>query len=252
MTYPDAAVLLSLGKQVHERRKALRWTRRELGERSGISERFLADVERGRANPSLLRICQLADALDCSPIDLLAETGEDGAGNVQIIALIGLRGAGKSAVGTALAQRLGCSFIELDHRIEEDAGIALHQIFALHGESFYRRSELRILRELLRRPGKSLVLATGGGLVTANEAFSFLRDHSHTIWLRASPEEHWSRVVSQGDLRPMAEGDKAFATLCEILAEREPFYRQAQTTVETSGRAIDEIAGELAHQLQEV
>jgi len=245
----DTGILLSLGIQVHERRKILRWTRRELGDRSKISERFLADVEAGRANPSILRICHLARALECSPIDLLAGDGK--ASDARVVALIGLRGAGKSAVGACLAQRLGCGFIELDHRIEESAGIDLGQIFALHGESFYRRSELRILRELLLRPGEPLVLATGGGLVTADETYAFLKRHSHTIWLSATPEEHWTRVVSQGDMRPMADGDKAFATLCEILAEREPFYRQAETTVDTSSRAIEEIADELAQRLQE-
>ncbi len=243
-------ILQELGRQVVRLRKEQSWTRRKLADRSGISERFLADVETGRANPSILRLQQVAEALGCRAVDLLEGERSWGAEGPSVIALLGLRGAGKTAVGTALADRMGCKFVELDALVEEDAGIGLAQIFALHGEPYYRRSEQRILRDLFRAPQTPMILATGGGLVTERETFRLLRNHSQTIWLKAAAEEHWSRVVAQGDTRPMAENDKAFANLCEILAEREPLYRQADVSLDTSGRQITEIVADLADQLQ--
>ncbi|MHC5063220.1 MAG: shikimate kinase [Planctomycetota bacterium] len=243
-------ILTELGRQVVQRRKDRNWTRRKLADRSGISERFLADVESGRANPSILRLQQVAEALSCRAVDLLEDEKAPSSEAASVVALLGLRGAGKTAVGSALADQLGCRFVELDALVEADAGIDLAQIFALHGEPYYRRSEQRILRELLTSPESPMILATGGGLVTERDTFRLLKNHSQTIWLKAAAEEHWSRVVAQGDTRPMAQDDKAFANLCEILSEREPLYRQADISLDTSGRRIEEIVKELAHQLQ--
>jgi XRE family aerobic/anaerobic benzoate catabolism transcriptional regulator len=236
----------ALAHTVRELRRRLRWSRKELARRTKISERFLADIESGRANPSLQRLCELAAALDTSPQALITtRAAGDGATARTCIALLGLRGAGKSTVGKLLAGRLGAPFVELDERIEAAAGMRLAEIFELHGEAFYREKEMEVLRELLER-ADSFVLATGGGLVTNPEAWTFLRSRAHTVWLRAAPEDHWNRVVNQGDTRPMADHEHAFARLCALLAERDPLYGQAEVTVVTTGRPARKIAAELA------
>jgi len=223
-----AALLRNLGGFVLRRRKALKWTRRDLAAHTSISERFLADVEAGRANPSVSKLFALARALGCAPGDLL-----EVAAGPRGVALLGLRGAGKSTVGAALAESLGCAFVELDHLIEATTGLTLDEMFQVHGESYYRRAEHEALREALRRP-QPVVIACGGGIVTSDESFGLLQAKAHTVWLRARPEDHWRRVVAQGDTRPMADNDQAFADLCSILREREALYRKAELCVDTS------------------
>jgi len=239
-------VLERLGSVVRELRRAHGWTRRELGRKTGISERFLADIEAARANPSVLRLVQLAEALGTSVDGLLARATRplDRTASKRIVALLGLRGAGKSSVGAQLAQRLELPFVELDARVEERAGQSLPDLFQLHGEALYRRLEHEALRDLVAE-GKPCVLATGGGIVTAQDTLALLRQHAFTVWLRARPEDHWTRVVAQGDTRPMADDDRAFHNLCAILAEREPLYGQADVVVDTVGRDVDAIAREL-------
>jgi len=237
----------ALAEAVRGLRRAHGWTRSELASRTGISQRFLADIEGGTANPSLLRLVQLADALGSS-VDALLWRAARPAGQLvakRILALLGLRGAGKSTVGVRLAQRLGVEFIELDARVEDRAGLVLDELFQVHGESLYRRLEGEALRELLAAPS-ACVLATGGGIVTAADTFALLRQNASTVWLRARPEDHWNRVVAQGDTRPMADDDRAFHNLCGILAEREPLYAQADSIVDTSGRTLDAVVDELA------
>ncbi len=246
MRGPDP-LLAALGDEVRRRRKDRGWTRRDLATHTGISERFLADVETGRANPSIVKLRALAEALGAAPSSLLAgaESGSAHRASRRMLALLGLRGAGKSSVGRAVAERLRMPFVELDAEIERSSGLPLAQLFELNGERAFRRAEREVLRRLVLDAEDRAVLATGGGLVTDSETFALLRAHAVTIWLRARPQEHWNRVVAQGDTRPMEGHDEAFRAMCEILAEREPAYAQADITVDTSGRTIDALADEI-------
>ncbi|PIE25628.1 MAG: transcriptional regulator [Planctomycetota bacterium] len=232
-----------LGAVVRARRGAEGLSRKVFAERSGLSERFLAQVEAGQANPSLASLCQLAGACRLAADELLALASERPA-DEQAIALLGLRGAGKSAVGHRLARELQLDFVELDQEVEREAGLSVAELFELHGEASFRRRERETLRRLLHERGR-LVLATGGGIVCEAETFELLRRHCRTVWLRATPEEHWRRVVAQGDLRPMEGNRRAFDELCAILLEREPLYERAELTVETSGQSVSQVAGSL-------
>ena len=233
----DADRLLSaLGQRVRARRAARGSTLRDLAQRAGISERFLVLLEAGRANISVRKLAGLAAALATTPVDLLGGHGDER--EPPVIALLGLRGAGKTTVGRRLARRLRVPFVELDRRIEEAAGLTLDEIFALHGEEYYRRLERETLDRVLRE-GSPLIVATGGGIVTRPDTFAVLRRRALTIWLRADPEDHWNRVVQQGDRRPMAEHPEAMAELRRLLAVREPLYAQAAHTVDTSRSGVD-------------
>jgi XRE family aerobic/anaerobic benzoate catabolism transcriptional regulator len=234
-----SSLLASLGATVRALRAERGWSRREFAAQVGLSERFLAQVEGGKGNPSIVSLARIASALGTTPAALLA-----GATPPPLVALLGLRGAGKSTVGRALAQRLGVGFVELDGRIEEAAGLSLAEIFELHGEGAYRRWEKEALQALIAK-GESAVLATGGSIVTDAENFGLLRRSALTIWLKATPEEHWDRVLSQGDHRPMANDPLAMAQLRELLARREPLYRTADHTVVTSGAAVDQLVDTL-------
>ena len=240
---PKAALLTGFGGTVRELRRVRGWTRRELARRSGVSERFLAEIENGRGNPSLLRMFDLANCFGTTPDALLQRVPAPDSGR-RIVALIGLRGAGKTSVGNRLASSLGMSFVELDALVEERAGLSLGEMFELHGQAYYRRVEQQVLKSLLAERD-SIVLSTGGGLVTEPQTFALLQRHAHTVWLRASPEDHWERVVAQGDTRPMQGDGEAFSHLCSILEEREGLYQQAQVTVDTSGVSLDEVCGQL-------
>lgn len=237
-----------LAEVLRRLRKDHGWTRRDLAQRSGLSERFLAELESGTGNPSLRSLAELAAALQVAPARLVADAEAASRVAQPVVALLGLRGAGKSTVGEALARRLELAFVELDERIEEAVGMRLSEIFQIHGEAFYRRAERAALERVLGQSG-GCVLATGGGLVTAADTFALLRARAHTVWLRARPEDHWERVLAQGDTRPMAEDDRAFQSLCEILAEREPLYAQAEVTLDTSGRQVDGIVDEIVARL---
>lgn len=226
-------------------RRARGWTRRDLAQHTGISERFLADVEGGTANPSLLRLAALARALDVELIALLG--GERPAERRRHVALLGLRGAGKSTVGPLLANRLQRPFVELDTCIEAATGLQLGEIFQLHGESYYRTTERAVLAQQL--VGEPSVMAVGGGIVTDPQSFAMLRQGAHTVWLRALPEDHWQRVLAQGDTRPMADNDRAFTDLRRILAERDALYRQADVVVDTSQHAVAEIVDDVQRAL---
>jgi XRE family aerobic/anaerobic benzoate catabolism transcriptional regulator len=184
------------------------------------------------------KLASLAGALGTSPVELLGGPGDEH--QPPVIALLGLRGAGKTTVGRKLARRLRVPFVELDRRIEEAAGLTLDEIFALHGEEYYRRLERETLDRVLR-DGAPLVVATGGGIVTRSDTFGVLRQRALTVWLRADPEDHWNRVVQQGDRRPMADHPEAMAQLRRLLTERRPLYGEAAHTVDTSGVEVDEI-----------
>jgi XRE family aerobic/anaerobic benzoate catabolism transcriptional regulator len=248
---PENPMLQDLAATIRELRKDRSWSRRVLADRAQVSERFLAEIEAGRANPSLLKLGELARALGTTVDALICErpAANPAAEKRAVVALLGLRGAGKSTVGPKLAAAMGLPFVELDHRIEASQGLRLQEMFELHGEAYYRRAERRELEQLLAS-GEVMVLAVGGGLVTEPETFDVLKDRAHTVWLQAAPEDHWTRVVAQGDTRPMADDDKAFAHLCAILTEREKLYQEAQMTVNTSQHDVDEITDQLALRFQ--
>ena len=241
----EQALLEGLAREVRRLRKLRGLTREALGKLTKISERFLADIETARANPSLLLLHELSKALGTSLQGLFGAV--PAAGRHPIVALLGLRGAGKSAVGRALATRLSRPFVELDERVAKLAGLSLTEIFEVHGERFYRdREHEALLAVLAEAEATPLVLAVGGGLVTSSESFALLQAHAHTVWLQATPEEHWRRVIAQGDLRPMAKDAKSFQQLGAILSEREPLYRRAELTVATSDADVAAIAERLA------
>jgi XRE family aerobic/anaerobic benzoate catabolism transcriptional regulator len=238
--------LESVGAAVRSQRERKGWSRRELASASGVSERFLAQLETGAGNISLRRFAEVAHALGTTPAALLAPAEAPAARKP--IALLGVRGAGKSTVGAALARKLGMRFVEVDQQIEEATGFALGDVFTLHGEAYYRRVEREVLSRLLADP-HPMVLATGGSIVNDPTTFALLRERAYTIWLRARPEDHWNRVVAQGDLRPMAENPHAFEELRALLAARHKLYARADRTVDTSGRSVKQVVAAIATQL---
>lgn len=235
-------LLTALGRRVREARLARGWTLRALADRAGLSARFLVQLEAGRANPSVRRLADLARALQLSPSALLADVAPE---RPPAIALLGLRGAGKTTVGRQLARRLRMPFLELDRQIEQAAGLTLGELFTLHGEDYYRKLERRTLERVLGE-GAPMVLATGGGIVTSPETYALLRESALTVWLRARPEDHWNRVVRQGDRRPMANHPQAMADLRALLAAREPLYAAAAHTIDTSSRAVRDVVDAVA------
>ncbi len=248
-------------------------TRKILARDSEVSERYLAQIESGQGNISILRLRQLARALDIPlealvlagpepPVDLVhtteflrrlpaAELVEarrllvQHFGEVDLkawrgrIALIGLRGAGKSTLGAMLADRLEVPFLELDRLIEQESGVSLSVIFDLYGQSGFRRLERRCLDHVIERYPR-FVLATGGSLVSEPSTFERLLTMCFTVWLRATPEEHMQRVIAQGDMRPMADSRESMSDLRRILDVREPLYRKAETVINTNGRSVEE------------
>jgi XRE family aerobic/anaerobic benzoate catabolism transcriptional regulator len=174
---------------------------------------------------------------------LLAGAGEPR--RSKAIALLGVRGAGKSTVGARLAKRIGARFVEVDQRIEQAAGLRLAEIFELHGEAYYRRLEREVLGQLLGE-ARAIVLATGGSIVNDTASYGLLRERAATVWLRARAEDHWNRVVQQGDQRPMSKNPHAFAELRALLAAREPLYSAAHHVVDTSGRSVDAVVDAVA------
>src|SRR5688572_22912746 len=174
-------LLVGLGRRVRGLRTGAGWTLRETAERAALSTRFLVQVESGEGNISVRKLAQLARALGTTPAALLSGAG--GEAELPVVALLGLRGAGKSTIGRRLARRLRLPFVELDRRVEEAAGLALDEIFALHGEDYYRRLEREALDRVLGE-GRPLVLATGGGLPASPETYALLRRQALTIWLK--------------------------------------------------------------------
>jgi XRE family transcriptional regulator, aerobic/anaerobic benzoate catabolism transcriptional regulator len=207
-----------------------------LARSSGLSERFLIQLEAGRGNISVARLIDVARALDSSAADLLRAAEQ--AAQRRVVVLLGMRGAGKSSLGPALAARLGVPFVELDQLVEQAAGMALGSVFELQGEAFYRRLERDTLRRYLAE-ASGAVIAAGGSIVTDPDTFELLRRSAISVWLKARPEDHMQRVIEQGDVRPMQNRTDAMAELKALLRARTPLYARADHIVDTSELGFD-------------
>jgi XRE family aerobic/anaerobic benzoate catabolism transcriptional regulator len=159
----------------------------------------------------------------------------------KVVALLGLRGAGKSTLGPEVARRLGVPFFELDALVAREAGMPLSTIFEMHGEAWFRRLERKVLEAFLDTH-EAAVLATGGSIVTASDTYQLLRRRAVTVWLKAKPQDHWDRVLRQGDLRPMRNRANAMTELKALLRTRKPLYARAEHVVDTSSATLDEAA----------
>lgn len=262
-----------LGDSVRAARARRGMTRKMLAKDSGVSERFLAQLESGTGNASILVLRQISAALNL-PLDGMLPGADPQAQELEAalellrgldtanltkahellrgeflplvtrrnerIALIGLRGAGKSTIGKLLGEHLGLAFFELDRLIEHESGLSLSMIFDMYGQSGFRRFERRCLEDLLKREDR-FVLATGGSLVSEPATYDRLLATCYTIWLKATPQEHMSRVIEQGDMRPMAQNPEAMSDLERILAERNLLYGKADATISTSNQTVPQV-----------
>jgi XRE family aerobic/anaerobic benzoate catabolism transcriptional regulator len=243
-TDPPSAVLATLAGRVRALRRERGWTRADLSRRSGLSVRFLARVESGDGNISVLRLDDLARALGTTAEELLRAERH----SAVVVCLVGLRGAGKSTVGPRLAERLAVPFLEMDAWIVEASGLPIDQLFELHGEAYYRRLEREAATAIVGR-GAAVVVAAAGGVVTDPETWRVLRGGTLTVWLRADPEDHWRRVVAQGDGRPMANHPGAMDELRVILRAREPLYAQADLVVDTTRLPVSAVVDEIVRRI---
>lgn len=225
------------------RRQAWGLTQAELAQRAQVSPRFLVQLEKGEGNISVGRLAEVCDALDISLEDLFRGLGP---GRPKKIALVGLRGAGKSTVGSQLAAALEATFIELDALIEQEAGMSLRELFELRGEAHYRTLEREVLERVLRDP-HAAVIAAGGSIVTAPDTWRRLQEGARTVWLQASPASHLERVRAQGDLRPMEGRPNALVELEAILDERAGLYAEADVHIDTDVLGIAGVVEVLAH-----
>ncbi len=272
--------LTQLGERIRSLRAARGMSRKDLARGADVSERYLANLETGTGNASVLLLRQVAGALDVPLPVVLAEVdghlgpagqsdhraaefsqlvqwlaqlpasdlarvreaarhalspAESRDARHRRIALIGLRGAGKSTLGRALAAAEGMPFVELNAAIEQEAGASLSEIHSLYGQAAYRRYEMRALERVLREHD-TMVLATPGSLVSEPATFNLLLSSCFTVWVRTSPEEHMARVVAQGDMRPMEGNREAMTDLRRILQARTPLYSRADVSIDTSGQ----------------
>jgi XRE family aerobic/anaerobic benzoate catabolism transcriptional regulator len=243
----EAAYLARLGERVRALRSGRAMTRKDLARASGVSERYLAQLEAGRGNMSVLLLRKVGHALG-EPITRLVEE-EERTPRSERVALVGLRGAGKSTLGTKLAHELGVPFVELDREVEREAGAKLGEVFTIYGQEAFRRFEQRALERVLSQHPRA-VIATGGSIVTAPAAYQRLLQRCICVWLKTSPEEHMSRVIAQGDLRPFKGRSAAIDEIHKLLADRDPLYARADFTVDTSGKtprqSVEEIRRALA------
>jgi XRE family transcriptional regulator, aerobic/anaerobic benzoate catabolism transcriptional regulator len=267
------SALLALGERVRSLRSRRGLTRKAVAKAADISERYLANLEYGIGNASILVLMQVAAALHCPVAELIGDvttstpewllirellekldepalhrvrvaigellgTGGANAARSSRVALVGLRGAGKSTLGKMLADDLGFSFVELSREIEKFAGCSISEIQALYGMNAYRRYERRALEETVQLYPEAII-ATPGGIVSEPATFNQLLAHATTVWLYADPEDHMRRVTAQGDLRPMAASSEAMEDLKRILAGRAAFYAKSELRLDTSGQALE-------------
>lgn len=237
------ALLAELGRRIAAARDQAKLTATEVAQRAGLSRRYLALAEAGRANLSFLKLASLAGALHV-PLRELCDLDVGSAPELRI-ALLGMRGAGKTTVGQALAQELEVPFFELDRLVEERAGMPLTSIFSIHGEAYYRELQREALEDWLSHHGSG-VLATGGSIVQDTSTFQRLCGTCRTVWLAATAEDCWDRVVKQGDVRPMRGNPRAFDQLRELLSQRVPRYATADFTVDTHDRPPAEVVRDVA------
>jgi XRE family aerobic/anaerobic benzoate catabolism transcriptional regulator len=267
------AFVAEVGRLVRRGRAKRGMTRRQLALGSGASERYLAQIESGQGNPSVIILKSIAAALDVPIIELLPRPSGGTAALTQIldllgrlpqselpaiaelieqraavenapdrarrIALVGLRGAGKSTLGTRLAAHLSCPFIELNRIVEQDYGASIPDLIEMAGLATFRRYERTCLERVIAEHDAA-VIATAGGIVSNPETYALLLRRTHTVWIKARPDEHMTRVMEQGDFRPMAQNREAMADLVAILDARRADYARAQAELDTSGDTADE------------
>jgi XRE family transcriptional regulator, aerobic/anaerobic benzoate catabolism transcriptional regulator len=273
---PETSFLEQLGQRVRTMRALRGMSRKVLAKVSGISERYIAQLESGKGNVSIVLLRRVSHAMGAHVEDLIPATepapdwpvirdlvrkatpsqiaqAKDILSGQAIsaqrtsfagIALIGLRGAGKSTLGKLLAKKIGWSFVELNKEIEAQNGLSVAEIIALYGQEGFHRMEQAALTQLLARK-EPMVLATGGGIVSEPVTFDLILSSFYTVWLKAEPEEHMARVRRQGDLRPMADDRSAMTELRTILLSREPLYARASAVVDTAGLSVDAAAARL-------
>ena len=267
----DPSFLASVGRRVREGRAQRGMSRKALSQEADVSERYLAQLEAGTGNASIVLLRRVALALHMQLSDLLESAepaaehklirrfldslppqrlsevlqrltrdfGQEEAVRRKRITLVGLRGAGKTTLGIALAKSLRRRFVELDKEIEREAGISLSEVFLLYGQAGYRRIERRCLERIINSQ-EDIVLAVGGGIVSEPETYTLLLQNCYAVWVKAAPEEHMARVVAQGDMRPMAGHAEAMEDLRNILIARDALYGKADAVVDTSGCAVEE------------
>jgi XRE family aerobic/anaerobic benzoate catabolism transcriptional regulator len=279
---PEDEFLLSLGKRVRELRNRRGMTRKMMAHEADVSERHLAQLEAGEGNISIVLLRRVAASVSASlaelfsrdaeePVEmrlirrflerlpahrledvvfrLMRDFGYEEKARRMRIALIGLRGAGKSTLGSRLSAEMKIPLVELDREIEKDTGMPLAEIISLYGQSGYRGIERRTLERVLRE-NKHAILSVGGGVVSEKETYDYLLSNCYTVWVKAQPDEHMSRVIAQGDFRAMAGNDQAMEDLRRILEAREPLYRKADMCVDTSGDSVEESFAKLKAALQ--
>ena len=277
-----SSFLESLGARVRHVRNQRGMTRKAAARVADVSERHLAQLEAGEGNVSIILLRRIAAALGVSLLELFSpetnepvekrliqrfleripahrledvvyrlmrDFGHEEKLRQRRIALVGLRGAGKSTLGGKLAEAFRIPFVELDREIEKETGMPLSEIFSLYGQSGYRAIERRTLERVLNENDRS-IFSIGGGVVSEKENYDFLLSHCFTVWVKAQPEEHMSRVIAQGDFRAMAGSNRAMEDLRRILESREPLYRKADLVLDTSGISADESFAKLQSVLQ--
>jgi len=283
-TPEDEAYLRILADRIRDGRAQRGMTRNALAADSGVSLRFLAQLESGQGNPSVLVLRRIASAMGFPPDALLSDEpirsvdqtlltqilrslsnddlhkarqlldhhfGDNGVRETRksYVTLVGLRGAGKTTLGRRLAKQRGVPFFELDREVEREYGATIGEILQLHGQPGYRRFERETLQNVTSK-NPAAVIEAGGGLAADPETLPLLLERSLAVWVSASPDEHMQRVIDQGDLRPMARSREAMRELKDILRAREPFYRQAHLHLNTSGRTADQSFKELVELLE--